>query len=74
MCYTGSFEHSFGDIQALVLMGPQYFDSRSHDYSILNRFHTLHVSLVFQSNTTENFEYLKTSPMRQCSIMNTFHT
>ena len=36
------------------------------------------MSLVFQSNTTKldvrHLEYLKTSPMRQYSIVNTFHT
>ena len=51
-CVTlGSFEHSFGDIQALVWV---LSTSLLRQCSILNSFHTWHMSLVFQSNTAEN--------------------
>jgi len=43
VCYTRQFEHSLGDIQALVwVLGT----SRWRQYSVTNTFHTLRESLV----------------------------
>jgi len=75
VCYTRQFEHSLGDIQALVWV---LSTSRWRQYSITNTFHTLHESRVpvEHHRTLEvcRLEYLKTSRMPQYSNMNTFHT
>ena len=74
-CVTlGSFEHSFGDIQALVwvlstlasVFDPEQVSYLTYESRIPVKHH--------RKLDVRHLEYLKTSPMRQYSIVNMFHT
>ena len=70
LLHSAGFEHSLGDIQALVWV---LSTSRWRQYSIMNTFHTLDESRVPVEHhaTLEvcRLEYLKTLAIRQFSIL-----
>ena len=75
MLQSAGFEHSLGDIKALVWV---LNSSHWRQCLIMNAFHTLHESRVpVEHNKTLDvcrLEYLKTSAILQYWIMSTFHT